>query len=353
MSEALNKAQEQQLYALLDAIMQDNIVLRRSFGGDIPNSYVLTKCVNRVVKERPELKEAAVLMILYPALKWMMQAQDLDVMMQNCENVHDDEMCDVEAISRLRRIQSWLAPNIEEESLHFRKRKEYFESCQMLLDAIEESRLELLYEVDYCSSMREVFDCFLNPAVLPKNGRIKIMKYCERCIESVYNTAGSVIKEYYKILMTSSDVDGVEEASLYHNVPLLLTEYTRILYRASRSKDPAMKLLGSSSYEDLSKIKVSDKNRSDAYLIVEYVKLIRGAVEIMKQFPLGQRYYDVILAMIEGKKYNWTDEQIAGHLGVTAGTFSTRKGHAIGVFGCLLFGCDANGLLNCLIDARV
>ena len=48
MSEALNKAQEQQLYALLDAIMQDNIVLRRSFGGDIPNSYVLTKCVNRV-----------------------------------------------------------------------------------------------------------------------------------------------------------------------------------------------------------------------------------------------------------------------------------------------------------------
>lgn len=214
MSEALNKAQEQQLYALLDAIMQDNIVLRRSFGGDIPNSYVLTKCVNRVVEERPELKEAAVLMILYPALKWMMQAQDLDVMMQNCENVHDDEMCDVEAISRLRRIQSWLAPNIEEESLHFRKRKEYFESCQMLLDAIEESRLELLYEVDYCSSMREVFDCFLNPAVLPKNGRIKIMKYCERCIESVYNTAGSVIKEYYKILMTSSDVDGVEEASL-------------------------------------------------------------------------------------------------------------------------------------------
>ncbi len=99
MSEALNKAQEQQLYALLDAIMQDNIVLRRSFGGDIPNSYVLTKCVNRVVEERPELKEAAVLMILYPALKWMMQAQDLDVMMQNCENVHDDEMCDVEAIS--------------------------------------------------------------------------------------------------------------------------------------------------------------------------------------------------------------------------------------------------------------
>ena len=73
----------------------------------------------------------------------------------------------------------------------------------------------------------------------------------------------------------------------------------------------------------------------------------------MKQFPLGQRYYDVILAMIEGKKYNWTDEQVAGHLGVTAGTFSTRKGHAIGVFGCLLFGCDANGLLNCLIDARV
>ena len=64
MSEALNKAQEQQLYALLDAIMHDNIVLRRSFGGDIPNSYVLTKCVNRVVEERPELKEAAVLMIL-------------------------------------------------------------------------------------------------------------------------------------------------------------------------------------------------------------------------------------------------------------------------------------------------
>ena len=116
MSEALNKAQEQQLYALLDAIMHDNIVLRRSFGGDIPNSYVLTKCVNRVVEERPELKEAAVLMILYPALKWMMQAKDLDVMMQNCEDVHDDEMCDVEAISRLRRIQSWLAPNIEEES---------------------------------------------------------------------------------------------------------------------------------------------------------------------------------------------------------------------------------------------
>lgn len=39
----LNNAQEQQIRALLNAVMNDNIVLVRSFAGDKAGSYVLSK----------------------------------------------------------------------------------------------------------------------------------------------------------------------------------------------------------------------------------------------------------------------------------------------------------------------
>lgn len=353
MGESLNKAQEQQLRSLFDAIMQDNIVLRRSFGGDIPGSYVLTKSVNRIMEERPELRHTAICMILYPAMKWVLQATDIDALIEKCENVDESSINDKENLHRLELIRDWLAPNIDEKTLHFKRRARYFKICTKIVNVIEDASAELRFERDYSSGMQEVFECFLDPSKLPYNGRGKIMKYCERCIEAVYDSAGSIIEKYYENIMANDDIDGIEEACLYHNVPLLLSEYTRILHRSKRSSDPAMRMLATSSYEELRQFKASEHTMTDAYMIIQYVMLIRGAIEMMKTFPLGERYYDVIVAMVKGKEFNWADEQVAKSLGITAGTFSTRKGHAIGVFGSLLWGCDVNGLLNCLIDVRV
>lgn len=350
----LNAAQERQIRALFQAVMDDNIVLIRSFAGDSAGSYVLSKNVNRVTEKHPELLKTAVSMMLYPAIKWMLQAKDIDALIRACECM-DTNSIDAADIQRLREIQTWLSPYVDRDAVHFRRRDLYFRTCEKLVSTIQNVRQELHFENHYTQAMGDIYDCFLDPQKLVYNNRHKIVQYCERCIELTYNIAGEDIEECYERLMEPVDMDGVEEASLYHNVPQLLTEYARILWRAKRSLDPAMKMLSTASYEELvhSANHTSGRIHDEAYILVEYVKIIRGAVEMLKSFPGGVAYYDIISAIIEGKKDCKKDAEIARQLGISPGPYSSKKAHAIGVFGCILWGCDVTSLLNCLIDHRV
>lgn len=350
----LNSAQERQIRALFQAVMDDNIVLIRSFAGDSAGSYVLSKNVNRATEKHPEMLKTAVSMMMYPAIKWMLNAKDIDTLIRACEEIDADSI-DSADIDRLCEIQAWLSPFVERNRVHFHNREIYFATCEKLVALIQNVRQEIHFESFYTQAMGDIYDCFLDPQKLAYNNRHKILQYCERCIEVTHTIAGKDIEECYEILMRPADLDGIEEASLYHNVPQLLNEYARILWRAQNSNDPAMKMLSTASYDDLihRASHTSGRIHDEAYILVEYVKIIRGAIEMLKSFPGGRAYYDIISAIVEGKKDSKRDAEIARQLGISPGPYSAKKAHAIGVFGCILWGCDVNNLLNCLIDNRV
>lgn len=350
----LNNAQEQQIRALLNAVMNDNIVLVRSFAGDKAGSYVLSKNVNRIIERKPELSKTAISMMLFPAIKWMLQAKDIEVLIEACNTLQETD-ADSSDVKRLKDLQYWLSPYVDGKRLHFANREKYFNRCEELVSLIEDARQELSFETGYTPAMGDVYDCFLDPQKLPYNNRHKIMQYCERCIVATHEMFGSTIDALYEKLVTPADIDGVEEASLYHNVPQLLTEYARLLWRAGRSRDPVMRMLATASIEELNEKnkKTPERTYSEAYILIEYIKIVRGAIEMLKTFPGGEAYHEIIVAMVEGKKDNKRDAEIARQLGMSPGPYSAKKAHAIGVFGCILWGCDINNLLNCLIDHRV
>lgn len=209
----LNAAQERQIRALFQAVMDDNIVLIRSFAGDSAGSYVLSKNVNRVTEKHPELLKTAVSMMLYPAIKWMLQAKDIDTLIKACECM-DINTIDAADIQRLREIQTWLSPYVDRDAVHFRRRELYFSTCEKLVSTIQNVRQELHFESHYTQAMGDIYDCFLDPQKLIYNNRHKIVQYCERCIppllkRNIHISANNAAKPLFLPLRTLSSVPSV------------------------------------------------------------------------------------------------------------------------------------------------
>ena len=127
---------------------------------------------------------------------------------------------------------------------------------------------------------------------------------------------------------------------LYHNTDLLLREYARIVrgYCAD-----GQKLLGARENRYI------EQRREQSVLVAEYVKLIRGAVEMTKDFP-GSRgdIYTVLDALTSDGSDQKTDAELAREVVCPPLPF-TGKGRALSVLGAVLWGCDANALTDLLI----
>lgn len=93
-----------------------------------------------------------------------------------------------------------------------------------------------------------------------------------------------------------------------------------------------------------------EQRREQSVLVAEYVKLIRGAVEMTKDFP-GSRgdIYTVLDALTSDGSDQKTDAELAREVCMSAASFSREKGRALSVLGAVLWGCDANALTDLLI----
>ena len=136
---------------------------------------------------------------------------------------------------------------------------------------------------------------------------------------------------------------------VYHNTTLLLKEYNRILWYAQTSDDKAMKLLNCGSEKEMIEITESDGKFCQAYLIVEYAKLISGAVEMVREFPIyGEEYYKILMSILDSKQQKVRDEMLAQKIGMSTYTYSVKKRRALAVLGSILWGCDGDTFVRLL-----
>ena len=82
----------------------------------------------------------------------------------------------------------------------------------------------------------------------------------------------------------------------------------------------------------------------------QYAQLMRGAIELVKDFPGDSKLYDV-LQLVVNEKYgaNGTDEaKLAEQVGINSSYFSEKKHRAFTALSALLWGCDIESLLSLL-----
>lgn len=126
-------------------------------------------------------------------------------------------------------------------------------------------------------------------------------------------------------------VQGAEAAYLYHNTEVLLREYSRITHPSSVDGNSTLRLIATAGNQLDASDHKSDARYAQAQILLQYAKLIGGAIELLKQFPDGDsKLYDVLMLVVN-EKYgpNGTDEAtLAKQVGINSSYFCEKKHRA-------------------------
>ena len=313
-----------------------------SFDGS-DRTRVITRYANMATEKGGDIAVAAKAVMIYPAIKWLLKAREIEAVIAALpEEAAQGDFC------RLVGMQSMLVRLTgEKPEMRLQVRREFFERCQEFTDVVFKAVLESVYRKSTRKNMARPRLAMLllgeddGVAGQEEISTHTIKTYYPEIIEAVAAHSGEQIRTLMSGLMPDTGPKTAELAVLYHNTDLLLREYARIVrgYCAD-----GQKLLGTRENRYI------EQRREQSVLVAEYVKLIRGAVEMTKDFP-GSRgdIYTVLDALTSDGSDQKTDAELAREVCMSAASFSREKGRALSVLGAVLWGCDANALTDLLI----
>lgn len=342
---------------LIDAIIEDtqSTSFRRTYL-DCDFSIVIMNMMNTVLDESPDMHDTVLALSILPALRWLTKASSLDNVIDEVYGSKNEG-----ELTRLSAIQKILT-NLtgETPSLMLSKRKGFFVACNELVTLLTNAILSVK---EYASSGNKVYKCltpFLSSKYYEGVSKYSYTNHFSEAVGLVHSYCEGKIEELLdEILFSPASIvsDDPEEAYLYHNMDLLMREYNKIIWEAEISADPSMKILAVSAKKpaeleaQIENITESMKKYSQAYLLVEYVRLITGAIELIKSFPrYGNDYYQILKYLIIDRHYSDNGSDVAAHLGISTSTYYTRRRRAISVLGSVLWGSDASCFMQIVTE---
>ena len=267
---------------------------------------VFARCANRMAQKGTDEKFVVIALMCYPALNWIL--------------------------------------------------KLFFARCQQLVDAVDDAMNRAVFRsAQPCKPARiSLAMAMLRGSILDSDpvSAVMIRNNFDGIIEDITKVGGEAIKELILQLAPNEGVvQGAEAAYLYHNTEVLLREYSRITHPSSVDENSTLRLIATAGNQlDTSKQK-SNARYAQAQILLQYAKLIGGAIELLKQFPDGDsKLYDVLMLVVN-EKYgpNGTDEAtLAKQVGINSSYFCEKKHRAYTALSALLWGCDIESLLSLL-----
>lgn len=317
----------------------------RSFSAH-PKAKAATKRCNEIITKAPELQGVVVALNLAPAFRWLLaRARTLDHVMTR---VYENN----EYTGRLSKAQEMLVSvSGEQPHLFFKQREQYYTDCARLLSLLE---AEIKHLQGYPGKGQVYFDILDSLFLHDRDGKdvsvYLLNQNIQSAIDLLYEDAGEAIDTILDRILDEHSASSAELAYLYHNIDVLIREYSRIVWDAGRSNDKAVQLLDCKTEAEMLAITKKDKKYEQAYLIAEYVKFIKSAVALVREFPGGEEYFPALAATFRYKPQNVCDKEIAETLGISQYTYATRKKRAYAIFGAILWGHTGNAFLNILTE---
>lgn len=318
------------------------ITFKRSFT-DTPLSGSITRRFNEILDSNPDLTDIIIALNIYPALVWNLNGQDIDRVTKQIANP-DAGVRAIENVQNLIEKASGIKP-----SLMLERREAFYDSCRKTVDIINKAIDDV---GDYPGSGELYRNILLTVIGRHNSGKISkfvLNKNIYDAISVMYMIVGNNLSDILDSVLDGYVFADEELAAVYHNTSLLLTEYNRILWYTKTSPDKAMKLLACKTEAEMLLITESDSKFCQAYLLAEYVKLIAGAIEMVRDFPrFGKEYYVILKMLLKAKRKNASDSDCAYEMGISVYSFSVKKRKALSVLGCILWGCDGDIFIKLL-----
>ena len=314
--------------------------------------------LNKLVADSPELRHTVTAVVLYPALRWVIDVQS-------------DE--DSSTRNRMEYIQGLLVEVTgEPPTFTLDKRSRYQEAIRELVRVVDDSIDHIGHYPGHGAALQEALVSVLRGAD-PDKGEIsyyKLNKSFEEAVFLLNAIAGDIfaqlIREMTDIYEPSDGkgADDLDYAYIHHNTNLLLRHYTRIVWsRSSFSdfrgdsstdahlRDRAVSLLDCDNIEDMFSVTDSHNAYQDAYKIAEFMKLISESIEKVGKFPkYGPESRRVLEFITDPAKVNMTLKQIENEFGYGRAWFYHNKKIAVKLLSFCLWGCSPNELLDMVFD---
>ncbi len=327
---------------IIDADVPD-FSLVRSFN-EHPFASTAIFQANGAVADDPYLQDVVTAFAIAPAINWMLGGRKIGVVMDSADEA---------AINNLMYTQKYIGELYGgQPRLFLERREKYFKSCEEL-DAVLRSSIET---IGHYPEKGRVYKALLNIFY-----DIKSDYQTKYYIRNDLNTALTIVKEgfgdkisqHLDVVLDGSIPTDSEMAYLHHNVSQLIAEYNRILWRAQHSDDKAMQLLNCKTTKQMEAITKSDSTYRQAYLLVEYIRFIGGAIEMVKTFPNGgEDYYRIITGIQKAKASRGCERDVAADLEMSMTQYLTKRTRAYTALGAILWGCDAGAFLTMLTERR-
>ena len=265
---------------------------------------VFARCANRMAQKGTDEKFVVIALMCYPALNWILKARDIDAMIEQLHDMDTDG-----SVRNISEIQSLLenSTGYVKPRLHLEMRKLFFARCQQLVDAVDDAMNRAVFRsAQPCKPARiSLAMAMLRGSILDSDpvSAVMIRNNFDGIIEDIAKVGGEAIKELVLQLAPNEGmVQGAEAAYLYHNTEVLLREYSRITHPSSVDGNSTLRLIATAGNQLDASDHKSDARYAQAQILLQYAKLIGGAIELLKQFPDGDsKLYDVLMLVVNEK----------------------------------------------------
>lgn len=266
--------------------------IRRTFieYNGVNRSRVFARHANRMACKGSNEKFVVIALLCYPALQWLLKAQDIDALIEKLKEENEDE-----SVWRMSNIQRILESSMGgcKPQLRLEMRKLFFARCQQLVDEIDEAMNKAVFMNPASKPSRiSLAMAMLRGSILDSDPvtAVTIRNNFDSIVEDVTAIAGDAIKPLVmQLAPNEGEAKTAEAAYLYHNTEVLLREYSRIVNPSVADENRSLRILaqGGNTLE-------SDARCHQAQVLVQYAQLIRGAIELVKDFPGDSKLYDVL-----------------------------------------------------------
>lgn len=342
---------ENQLKDFLQTVLSSEgivVDIRRTFieYNGVNRSRAFARHANRMASKGTDEKFVVIALMCYPALQWILRAQDIDKVIEELREQNADE-----TICRMSNIQRMLESSVgcAKPQLRLEMRKVFFARCQELVDAVDDAMNKAVFlNPQSKPSKISLAMAMMRGSILESDpvSAVAIRNNFDSIVEDVTKVGGSTIKPLVmELAPNEGEAQSAEASFLFHNTEVLLREYSRIANPSIIDENRSVRILASGGNTT-----ENDARCQQAQVLAQYAQLIRGAIELVKDFPGDSKLYDV-LQLVVNEKYgaNGTDEaKLAEQVGINSSYFSEKKHRAFTALSALLWGCDIESLLSLL-----
>lgn len=316
--------------------------------------------LNKILSESSKYKNVILGLVMYPALRWSLYGERISDVINLA--------IDTGEVAEFAETKKMLHDAFGfDNRLFLANREKYYSICHKIIDCYDNAIEEISTYPETGLQLQSVLQLVMN--LDPQKGksvsRFEIIKYLKKAIEALYHLCGKevdllipkLIKSPVENMLNQND----ESLYVYHNVKLLLREYTRLYWGNSMAADYTSEILRCKNPEDILKYSEHSSGLYSTDVVLKFLLLIAGAIALVSYYPVNGAKYGMILRSLvsnrtiitpDGRSAYVREQELARLHNMPPQKFSSMKQEAYALLGLLLWGYDGKILLNILTTEK-